>query len=432
MQITEQEILHSAGKIYYDRGMAYFRQNRVISVNVSRKTSKRLEFSSSVSGSGQQPYEQEVLIEKSRRSGINIYGHCSCPVSFNCKHIVAVCLEYHEQSNQTLKNTSQSACFEWLDQLSKAATDSSLSVPQGDFLVYILHQQQQPGKVAVNFHITRLLKKGGLGKGRVATHHNVYSSYYRPDYIQDEDVEITELIRASNESHSRSTYIQGALGFIALHQMLRSGRCFWEDIDKPPMQLGEERELGIAWQQHEDGSASLQVNIADDCIPLLTEPALYIDTQHRLVGTLVNMPHTSSQLKTLLTAPHIPEALMTEFSRRTAQILPPTIVPPPTPVQIEEVTGRQPIPCLRLFAKETKGESYHLMRLRFCYGEHEIGILPKSELCSFTRNENLIHIYRHLEAEDTFADQLQAMGFEVRTDESQKDLFFLSFAATEI
>ncbi len=77
----------------YQRGFSYFKQGMVVSLKARSLNDNAVSLSSEVEGSGYACYEQTIVVNKTR-GRIDINGHCDCPVGFNCKHVVASCLEY--------------------------------------------------------------------------------------------------------------------------------------------------------------------------------------------------------------------------------------------------------------------------------------------------------------------------------------------------
>ncbi len=432
VHITSNDILRNVSKVFYSRGRAYFQQGRVVSLEIVFEGEDEVEMLSSVTGSGGRIYNQEIAISTILR-GINIDAYCSCPVGYNCKHTIAACLKYQQQAlDFTPPQLAPSVCLNWIDQFAQSFNEISSIAPNRDLLAYILRSHANSGKVSVNFHITRILKNGGLGKGRSVNASNVFNSYYKPDYMQDEDVEICQLLRADNAQFSEHTLIKGDLGFHCLNKMLQTGRCFWEDINKPALHAGEQRKLSTHWQKQGDGGVKLHLSVLPKGMLLLTEPAVYLDAESNSVGSLVDLPYSTSQLEVLLTAPNVPAELIPEFSQRLVQLVPVSTLPPPQPVEIEEIMNQQPVPCLLLSARGEGEKRYHLMRLRFRYTGHEISILPEAEICTSMIDKKLLRIHRKLADEDRYIEQLMDMGFVARKEIESNDLLFLSDAKSII
>jgi len=79
-KITEALIREWVGDTYAQRGRAYFHEGRV--VNVKWRSGQ---LTGEVQGSSDEPYEVSISFE-----GKEVYGDCSCPMEYDCKHVAAV------------------------------------------------------------------------------------------------------------------------------------------------------------------------------------------------------------------------------------------------------------------------------------------------------------------------------------------------------
>ncbi|MDQ6992442.1 MAG: SNF2-related protein [Mariprofundus sp.] len=432
MQITVDGILSNINETFFNRGKVYFQQGRVLSLKVKVENSDLIVLLSSVKGSGSAVYQQEIEISATD-DGFFIDSSCSCPVAYNCKHAVAVCLRYQEISKRPpaseLKNA---ACFNWIDQFSESFNKIPSSLPQDTFLAYRLEVIENSGKISVDFYITRILKSGGFAKGRMISFNKLLDSsnyYFLPDYLQAEDVAICELLHANNAAYSFPVVTHGELGFHALNKILQTGRCFYGEFYQEPLQVGEERKLSTDWQEQASGDMQLELTVSPKATLLLTEPPMYFDPEHYVIGQLAELPYSALQLKSLLAAPSIPKALLPEFSQHIAQLLPASILPPPQAVEIEHINGQQPVPLLLLSATEEQGHHYHLMRLRFSYAGQEITALPETPESTLTVNNKLLCIHRKSDEEKQYIKQLTDLNFSIGGEQARtNDIFFVSCA----
>src|SRR5271157_1342697 len=86
MLFTEGTIKQSMGIDAFIKGCKYQEQNRVLDVTVDPANMK---LKGIVHGKSMPRYEIVINVEKYSVSGI-----CTCPVHRNCKHCVAVCIEW--------------------------------------------------------------------------------------------------------------------------------------------------------------------------------------------------------------------------------------------------------------------------------------------------------------------------------------------------
>lgn len=423
-QIKRRDILENIGNKAYARGKDYYEQGRVVSVDIEYDSDDVVELKSAVKGSGGKIYRQQISIDGAG-DYLDISGACTCPVRYDCKHVAAVCLEYQvSQSKPVNIEPTEEDCFTWLDEFTSTTEHNPASVSGKDFLVYLLKPSEHTGKLKVGFLITRRLKKGGLGKGRITNLYNIADNYIQANYMQAVDTEIAKLLVAGTSYSWHAIELQGVLGHLALNRMIESGRCYWLDTAGAPLQFGTERELNKQWLQDEQGKSRLSIQVDPEAMLLLTEPALYLDPTTGTVGSLRNAPYTAAQLEQLQNAPPVPAQLMSRFSQRVVQTVTEQLLPPPEAVDIEEISGEEPTPHLLLSGSEIDADVQHIIRLRFGYGEHVIPALPKAELHSLTIAERMVRIQRDLAKELQASEQLKALGFEPIRELHQQDLLY--------
>ncbi|MCP4009821.1 MAG: hypothetical protein GY726_09945, partial [Proteobacteria bacterium] len=83
------------GPTYFGRGETYFRDGLVLSQRELSFKNNRAVIEGRVAGTAREPYVQDIsILWNSENQLIDVVGNCSCPLHFNCKHVVAVCLAY--------------------------------------------------------------------------------------------------------------------------------------------------------------------------------------------------------------------------------------------------------------------------------------------------------------------------------------------------
>ncbi|MDT8384699.1 MAG: DEAD/DEAH box helicase [Gammaproteobacteria bacterium] len=392
-----------------------------------------VELRATVQGSGRAPYAQEILISGMDGGAIDIDGDCSCPVEYNCKHVVAACLAYHASLDSTEREVRDTS-LEWLERFARAGRGENPATATGvEFIAYILHPGQTPSELAVEFLITRRLKNGGIGKGRRTELHQFASWYSSAAYAQEEDHDIGRLIEAQKgAAWGYRTYpLRGELGFLALSRMLDTGRCFWADVQSPPLRFGESRELRLDWQEEKHGDRRLEIGVVPQAMVLNSQPALYLDTQTGVIGPLRGADFTTRQWALLLEAPVVvPAKASAEFSQHLLTDLPQTPLPPPLQLDTVAIQQQPPIPHLHLFSDENpvSGQRVHMMRLRFAYAGHELAPMPSIPVHKRVDGQQVIVIQRDLPAEQSALEKLHAAEFQSFADEQHGDLFFVSGA----
>jgi hypothetical protein len=427
--LKRSDIQNNIDERSYIRGKAYYDEKRVTSLHIDKEDDDVVELSAIVRGSGGSIYRQQIEIEWDNGLA-SINGTCNCPVAYDCKHVAAACLKYlmeHQISTSGAgPKTNSGACLAWLDEFTAAATSHHKQNPAShELLFYVLKPTHQTGKLQVNFYSAHFLKKGGLSKPRTLSLHNISDSHYPAAYVQPVDQEIGKLLHVNNNNWGMVS-LHGELGFLALSKMVQTGRCHWLELETPPLLPGEARELRLHWQEDAKSNAHLKVKIVPEGQLLLTTPPLYLSHETHTVGPLSNAPYSQAQLEKLLHAPAIPATMITEFSRQVARKVPATLLPPPQEVATEEITNERATPCLLLSSREAEGQTYHLLRLRYRYGAHEIAAMPESETTQFEINGKITRIHRNPDSEVAAVDEIAALGFEALIDHNRRDIIFLS------
>jgi SNF2 family DNA or RNA helicase len=414
----------------YNRGRRYFDEGRVKGLSVTELANNQVELRATVQGSGHSPYQQEILVSAMGADAIDIEGECSCPVGYNCKHVVAVCLAYQTAADSAKRDNGSSLA--WLEKFALAGHRGGSDPAAGaEFIAYILHAGRAPSELSVEFMITRRLKSGGMGKGRRADLYNFAAGYASTVYAREEDHEIGRLIEAQKSGAwgYRTYTLRGELGFLALNKMLDTGRCFWQDIQSPPLHPGAPRELQLDWRDDDRGGRRLDISVVPPAAVLNTLPALYLDAQAGVIGPLQGADFTAQQWALLLEAPVVvPAKDSAEFSHRLLANLPEVPLPPPQTLETIPIENQKPVPRLRLFSDEDGGGRVHKMRLRFSYAGHEVASASPSPLIKRVEGKRVIVIQRDLAAERAAVERLHAAEFQLLVDDEHGDILFISAA----
>jgi len=420
----------------YHRGLRYFHQDKLAKLRVDKRDNDLVVLYSTVKGSGNKAYTQEINIDGLYNGGIGIEGYCSCPMGYNCKHVATACLAF-QSTPSTAHNNPTDVSLSWLHQFTN--TDLAPDLTNKEFLIYTLLPSPQPTTLLVQFTINRYLKKGGLGKGRRVDLQNVTSEYSSHPHIQDVDQEIGVLISAQNTKTwgYNPLTLSGELGFLVLSKILNTGRSFWQNTDAPALQSGKPRELHLDWLTEKNGDRRLNVTVSPEARVLNTHPPLYLDPEAGVIGPIQmdNASATSFNVKQwdmLLTAPAVPAKVSIAFSQQLLTLSPDLPLPPPQAMETVHIESQAPVPRLYLHGESTpnkesgNGHPIHTLRLRFAYAGHEIALAPATAVRNVVTNNQIIRIQRDLLAEEDKITQLVDAGFEVFQNQQSDDVHFFS------
>ncbi|MDQ6969112.1 MAG: SNF2-related protein [Mariprofundus sp.] len=436
MNFTKADLKQAFSSTYFARGQAYFRQGMVLDVDVYEQARSIVSFTAEVEGSFE-PYTQDITIEqKSSMSPLGVKGYCSCPVGYNCKHVVAACLHCQEEFEQMplSPDAPDQQSLAWLEAFSKSFQRVE-TVPAANekFLVYVLDIDSAKQRLKVELCLTNVMKRGGLSKGKRV--HFRELCYYPPSYAKTVDVEVAKLLEASADGYGYSSvnHIQGKAGFLALKQMLATGRCYWGNHQTQQVLVeGEARAFACQWAYDKQGSAELEIVITPDAIILATDPPMYWDASNHEIGVLNNVPYSASQLEMLIQAPAVPASLVDEFSQRTALSLPEHVLAPPKSIETKVIKNEEPIPQLLLQLKEHQGSAYRCARLQFSYAEYDVPAFPPDDEIRLVEEHKIVTICRDMEEEDSFIGALQGFAFDVGEWAGEQECYFFFNEKNEV
>ena len=424
--IRPEDIQHCSDPGSFARGVKYFNQGRVLSVQVKPDAARAKGFSifAKVAGSAGQVYEQNVVVQEQRKQHLDIFGECTCPVGYNCKHVVAACLQYNKQ-HQGPGHDTQEYWRQWLQRFSRPVFFYNPMLDEAEFFAYLLAEDPRHLGVTVTVLQTRPLKRGGFSKGKIQDVANLFYALRRQRCATPEDVRIIELLMPLQHSHYDLISLHGELGYLVLQHMLATQRCFWGEVSEQALQPAADRESRLTWTSLNDGHQRLELTLEPAGLPVPTSPAVYIDPQRNVCGKISGTPFSDEQWQLLDKAPIVAAADVDEFSRALLTALPGVPLQLPSHIQIEELAG-SPIPCLYLQRAAVDVESVHCMRLCFDYQGQEIAMWPVAEHAVCKRGEVLITVHRDLPLESAAVKRLQSCGFDLfQGDVESEDLIFL-------
>ncbi|HBA64658.1 MAG TPA: helicase SNF2 [Methylococcaceae bacterium] len=385
-KILSSDIRYECGDSAYTRGLSYYQSGMVSEMNIVEESERHVQLTSSVKGSGNNHYQQNIKVTwNDKFNNVEIFGYCSCPMHFNCKHVAAVCLKYrNDMTDMPIKTASHaSSWLGWLETLNKQTSAKS---PYQDFLAYTLLPASKKGEFNLDLTITREKKTGGLSKGRRTTVNNLRYGYTSNTFFQEGDEELIRLITALPSTYEGVPIINGATGYLVLTQAVKTGRLFYQSLDEPAIRNGESRDLNFEWLMQNNGDFQLVLSIEHNAILILTEPPMYLDPANGLIGPLNVHGIDFQQLQKILTIPRIPAEAAEEFSERLTLQHPELPLPPPRRIEIVELRGQKPRPLLTLFGTQFTTSNYvHAMTVGFDYAGHIFAAHPldKNQAHSF-------------------------------------------------
>jgi superfamily II DNA or RNA helicase len=374
MNFTLENVLRQFDSATFARGEAYARQGNVISVD---REGDRID--GEVEGSRGSVYQQTIYLVPNHR-GVEFEGECSCPMDYNCKHVVAVLLASREVSGAepVMPGALPEKAERWLQQLALTQVvmrSAGTTAPSpGHRLVYVLMPDRRDGAPRLHLCKARLRKDGSIGGASI--HNDIYNLLAsKPAYVEPGDEEPIRLVAALRAGNMYAEDIRpsGRLGARLLDQLCAEGRLLWADSPAAlkrgsvfPIHRGPLKRAVLGWHSDEPGSESVGLGwrFEDGTAVghiLATEPMCYLTEnvlgELALPQQLAAIP-PAALLSLVEQAPHLqPEQRAGMAARLVTQGLD-RILPPPQVLQTRRRCDIVPVPHLLLdsFVTVVRGE----------------------------------------------------------------------------
>ncbi len=348
MHLKENDLTHSINPRYIVRGRDYFTQGRVSSVTwyADQRT-----VAANVAGSRGRVYRLMIRLDR-QHGALQIIGQCSCPMSYNCKHVVAVLfalIARQQSAGQVHGETLPRQLDLWFERLQ--AAEQQLHAPEpAERLLYLLDTSSNfAGRfVTVAVMKTRPLKNGGYAKPTTYRINPASSARF----LRPEDLRLLALLEAGKRFVSHTLELRGSHGSLILEMLLDSGRCHWQSHTTPALSAAPALDSALQWVMHKDGSQHIQASAATtDSVLLPLSPPWLLDIPNARCAPL----HTElapALAETLAAAPPVPLEMAEKLAMTMQNSFPKQALPRPI---IPAATQRQDIPplcCLRMFSAQ--------------------------------------------------------------------------------
>ena len=426
MEINEEKLREVFDHSTIKKGYDYYQKDMVLSCEAVEKTKDHIVLKSEVIGSGRKFYDQHIKLTK--RSGyLEIIGACTCPVRFNCKHIFASCLYYIKNiPDKGINNNID----DWIEKVIKLSTKPKIVsdfVKSEYFLIYrVFNDKRSYYTEDIKFYKAKILKNGKLSKGTSIKSENLLYGYSYNDILNSDDEEILSFAKGiipNGYSHN-SQELKGELGGILLKKMVKTNRCFYFN-DETPLTLSTEiKHIDLKWEDIDNESSRLSLNIDENYRFLDTVPLMAIDTDN---ATLYEFKDNikGSLISLLNNSPVIPKSELNSVYEMLLPIVGDEILPLPKEYSVKTIDTK-PIAVLNLYGITKEDHRFHTMHLDFAYGEYLLSYAPQKETTSFLENGEKIDILRDLKFENEAVRYLEELGFSKEIENSV--LYFLSLA----
>ncbi|MCK5293199.1 MAG: SWIM zinc finger family protein, partial [Arcobacteraceae bacterium] len=407
MTLSIHDIKDNVKTEYYSRGIEYFTTNQVIDMTVGEEETEILYLDGIVKGSGTKTYHQHIEIT-SGEDGNVINGYCSCPVDYNCKHIVAVCLEYvmNFKKNRTINTPIAykprfTPIEKWLQKLDNKS-DEIIEKTNDYFLTYRLFASASYHQDELLFYKSKILKNGKISQGTALDSYKVVNENY-PELVNNEDENIIQLSKglyADYRYNRGDSQLKGKLGFLIVQELLKTKRCYFDD-SKTPLSFHNSTIKSQFKLSLYNGIYSLKSNITKKEYRLLdTIPPLIVDINN---NRILNFDIDIATYEKLLEAPQIGKEDIQNVYGSLKEYLPNIDLVTPSIIKKDTISST---PIVQLYIS---GRSF---KIDFDYSHFIVSYLPRVDKKSFFRDGVDVQIIRDLDFEDEAKARIENFGFE--------------------
>ena len=444
---TEKHIKSECDHGSFQRGKSYFKSGLVLTFNIEHEDEGN---SIAIFGavSGRYQYTQNIEIIRDNHL-VDIDGDCSCPVGYNCKHVVAVLLAYLEKYPQYVKPAQKSkpispqakALNQWLSglsDLSQPVAENTIQDPK-KWLAYILTEGAN-NTIEVEFIRTGIKQDGGYYKPKSMTFNAICDAAYYfkngyangPQYFNHCDSIIISLLNSQKDRYFsyKPVLLQDSIGKIVIEKLIKSGRCFWKELAcETKLSAGDPLELKYQWKKTSllEDTSELVTNLKQHQLIIPTEPLYYIDLEKMRVGELqgeLNQQH----IETINQMPAIPNDTLQEVSFKLLQENLEKAIPLPVAIEVKNIDSSQLIPKALLCRVELDEDEYaYCIRLSWLYAGVEVQVFEEM-IISNKLEACYLKIVRDELAEAKYAEQLFQINFELFRSNIEPDKAMLLYS----
>jgi hypothetical protein len=442
--VSAADIADIASRNAFARGERYKRQGRVVSLRVEDGGAA---LRARVRGSGRQPYTVSITIGRNLAGLPDIEGFCSCPVGYNCKHVVAALLKAVDGGVPQPVTAAPAGpapvslapdLAAWIDRLARLRDSETDDYPPDvrQRLIYVLAPEATAGgtaRWAVQAMSVRLLKDGSFSDRSSSYDLSQGANPSPPKFLRPADRDIIRRLGGVPYYgvSARGRTLVGEAGAEALAAMIATRRARWGSLLGPVLARGPERSGRIGWRLDDGGAHRTVVTVepADGMQVAALAPPWYVEVATGVAGPVeTGLPPRTAEA--ILAAPPVPahqNALVRAAIEKRYPALA-GVVPPDAP-PVERIAG-PPVPGLRFVARDVSrgdgyqyygygwtppktavGGRYPAVQPFFRYGAIEVPSGDGRETPTFACDGRLFEVTRDRRAERAALKRLEGVGF---------------------
>jgi superfamily II DNA or RNA helicase len=424
---NDDDIYDNTDIATFERGVDYLKRGKVLGCLIAGD-----EIAGKVAGSGRQIYEQMILV--SEGDPVMIEGSCSCPMEFNCKHVVAVLLKYlqgrdaHGKEGQALRAPALPyASTAWLAKVAMAARPEAAD-RSASHLIGVFVPAKQNGGLELALCRSRPRAGGAYTSATAITQGYELVAEAASGGAQGELIRLFLALRGDGDAYGAVARPRGALGAQLLVQLLDAGLLLRADARKDfkgkmrQLTRGARRAAALAWRTG-DGIMRLfwegEGGAVDTILP--TDPPMYLHQDEvgelDLPAALRGVP-TATVLDIVRQAPQVETAHAVRMATEMQALQLERLLPLPPMPQTTLRNDIRPTPYLLLGSMERathggRASAWHdYAVLAFDYDGKRVSADPSQALMRATASGSE-QIERDAGTEMQAHATLEAFGFRI-------------------
>ncbi len=434
IRFSVRDVRTAVSQTAFERGLEYQRKKRVATYKVQDGGSSIV---AKTRGSDPVPYVQHISLYPVDGK-VDVDGTCTCPVSVDCKHVVAVLLTVLAEraaemsgppgaSNVPSGQALPDHISLWLKSID-AAQRMDADHPaheQAVRVMYLLTADMQLSDGLVPFLSVRpvsarINRDGTFTQQIPAIDVGVASRPAPPRYLLREDFWIFRQLSGISWSDG-DQQLTGEHGAETLKRILATGRARFESVNSPALSEGPERNAQLVWRVQANGDQSPAIDVEGGAQPVRLSPPWYIDAGAGVAGPLkTDVP--AALTAALLEAPDVPKLLVERVREEIERRLKGVSVALPRVLATAEKLKVKPICHLRLFSAKLPARNIvrdlhagtttlsGVAELSYRYGPVRIDRSVRAKTVQVAHEDRLYAVERDLQQEQKAEALLEEHG----------------------
>jgi len=352
---------------------------------------------------GGKPLRIYIQVKNDNRSDLTIKGECTCAAGQNCSHVVALLLKAVQQNTDPIEQHHSS---DTQTTIQSSGTESYPADVQHRLLYILRLAGAQPQQLQVEPTSARLLSSNNYTDNRPYKPEWVLRGI-PPRYLLSSDIDILKLLAHSTSNNKN--ILKGRAGGSLLKALLKTGRCYHDQIQNEAIQPGHTINATPSWVIDSAGNQTIQWQTTSDTVTIFYLDGLwYLDNSNNFCGHIeCNLP--DALITALATLPPTPPEKIEQITSDFAAQFPQAQIPAARQITVKQLPFIKPQPQLQLHNDNGTLQG-DIASLTFRY--HNLSLGTQQPPAQLTGNQ-LLRFERDHKTEKQCIKQLIELGFHI-------------------